>query len=60
MYRSGKLTKVQSERELSDIKQKVKQLTRRIGPTSEPQASIEGGQYNIQYEAPSISPKAKL
>jgi vesicle transport protein SEC22 len=43
------LTDSQSERELTDIKAKVKQLTRRIGPNSEPQASIEGGQYNIQY-----------
>jgi hypothetical protein len=43
------LTQSQSEVELSDIKTKVKQLLRRVNRNSEPQASIESGQFTIQY-----------
>ncbi|EKG21102.1 Synaptobrevin [Macrophomina phaseolina MS6] len=39
----------QSESELVEIKSKVKQLLRRVNRNSEPQASIEGGQYTIHY-----------
>lgn len=39
----------QSERELSDIKSKVKQLLRRLSRSAEPQASIESGPYTVHY-----------
>ncbi|OJD36407.1 protein transport protein sec22 [Diplodia corticola] len=39
----------QSESELVEIKGKVKQILRRVNRNSEPQASIEGGQYTIHY-----------
>jgi hypothetical protein len=39
----------QSESELADIKNKVRQLTRRINRNSEPQASIESDRFTIQY-----------
>ncbi|KAF4304412.1 Synaptobrevin [Botryosphaeria dothidea] len=39
----------QSESELVEIKSKIKQLLRRVNRNSEPQASIEGGQYTIHY-----------
>ena len=39
---------VQAENELADIKAKVKQILRRLNRNSEPQASIESGQYTIQ------------
>lgn len=40
--------RAQSESELSDIKAKVKQLLRRVNRNSEPQATIESGQFTIQ------------
>ncbi|KAF2097060.1 vesicle transporter SEC22 [Rhizodiscina lignyota] len=39
----------QSEAELVDIKTKVKQLLRRVNRNSEPQATIESGQFTIHY-----------
>ncbi|KAK8191065.1 vesicle transporter SEC22 [Phyllosticta capitalensis] len=39
----------QSESELVDMKNKVKQILRRVNRNSEPQASIEGSQYTIHY-----------
>ena len=39
----------QSEVDLTDIKNKVRQLSRRINRNSEPQASIESDHFNIQY-----------
>ncbi|KAF2137271.1 uncharacterized protein K452DRAFT_278703 [Aplosporella prunicola CBS 121167] len=39
----------QSQSELVDIKNKVKQILRRVNRNSEPQASIEGGQYTVHY-----------
>ncbi|KAK8160344.1 transport protein-like protein sec22 [Phyllosticta citrichinensis] len=39
----------QSESELVDMKNKVKQILRRVNRNSEPQASIEGNQYTIHY-----------
>ncbi|KAB8349584.1 hypothetical protein FH972_023608 [Carpinus fangiana] len=38
-----------SETELADIKAKVKQIFRRLNRNSEPQASIESGQYTLHY-----------
>jgi vesicle transport protein SEC22 len=40
---------IQSEVDLTDIKNKVRQLSRRINRNSEPQASIESDRFNIQY-----------
>ena len=42
------LSASQSEQELADIKSKVKQIFRRLNRNSEPQASIESGQYTLQ------------
>lgn len=39
----------QAERDLSDIKSKVKQLLRRLSRTSETQASIESGPFTVHY-----------
>jgi len=39
----------QAERDLTDIKSKVKQLLRRLSRTSETQASIESGPYTVHY-----------
>jgi len=39
----------QSETELVDVKSKVKQVLRRLNRNSEPQASIESGQYTLHY-----------
>ncbi|KAI9672192.1 MAG: SNAP receptor [Alyxoria varia] len=39
----------QSENELADIKAKVKQIFRRLDKNSEPQATIECGQYTLHY-----------
>ena len=39
----------QAEAELADIKGKVKQIFRHLNRNSEPQASIESGQYTLQY-----------
>jgi len=38
-----------SETELVDVKSKVKQVLRRLNRNSEPQASIESGQYTLHY-----------
>jgi len=38
----------QAETQLGDIKGKVKQVLRRLNRNSEPQASIESGQYTLQ------------
>lgn len=40
----------QAESELNSAKDNVKQILRRLNRQSEPQASIEGGQYTIQYD----------
>jgi len=39
----------QAESELSEIKSQVKLVLRRLSRNSEPQASIESGQYTLQY-----------
>lgn len=39
----------QAETELSEIKSQAKMIFRRMSPNSAPQASIESGQYNLQY-----------
>ncbi|KAI9884528.1 MAG: Vacuolar protein sorting-associated protein 55 [Watsoniomyces obsoletus] len=39
----------QSETELAEVKQQVKQIFRRVSRSSEPQASIESGQYQLHY-----------
>lgn len=45
----------QSETELAEVKQQVKQIFRRLSRSSEPQASIESGQYMLQYAFPMAS-----
>ena len=40
---------LQTESSLSEIKSQVKMVLRRLNRNSEPQASIESGQYTLQY-----------
>lgn len=40
---------IQAEAELSEIKSQAKMIFRRLSRNSAPQASIECGQYNLQY-----------
>lgn len=45
---SAAADKVQTESSLSEIKSQVKMILRRLTRNSEPQASIESGNYNVQ------------
>jgi vesicle transport protein SEC22 len=38
----------QAEDTLSEVKSQIKQILRKLNRNSEPQASIESGQFNIQ------------
>lgn len=39
----------QSGQEVQELKQKVRQVIKRLTPTSEPRASIESNQHTMQY-----------
>jgi len=47
-HRRAVANHAQAESELGDIKNKVRQLVKRINRDSEPQASIESDKYTIQ------------
>lgn len=43
----------QQIQEVGELKQRIRQVIKRITPTSEPRASIESGKYTMQLVAPS-------
>lgn len=47
---------LQADAELSEPKQNAKMVIRRLDRNSEPQASIEAGQYTLQYVSCSVLP----
>jgi hypothetical protein len=50
---------LQVETELAEVKSQAKMIFRRLNRNSEPQASIESGQYTLQYaNGPYMAPRA--
>lgn len=43
----------QQVKELGELKQQIRQVVKRITPSSEPRASIESKQYTMQYDTTS-------
>lgn len=38
--------------EVTDLKQNIRQVIKKLSPSSEPRASIESTKYTIQYDSP--------